>query len=131
MNQKIFIAVCSMFLCCISSYAENVKANIFEIGVRKFEAAPTDLKNALNWYDARTECSKLKIDSKDGWVLPSKAELNEIYKNKDTIGGFGYYDYWTSSEYNHISAWGQSFKTGRELFDAKPSFVHARCIRAL
>ena len=32
------------------------------------------------------------------WFLPSKDELNKICNNRATIGGFGNYYYWTSSE---------------------------------
>ena len=34
----------------------------------------------------------------DGWRLPTKDELNVMYKYKDKIGGFADYYYWSSTE---------------------------------
>ena len=45
----------------------------------------------------------------DDWFLPSKDELDKLHLNKDTIGGFVEWRYWSSSEYNEDSAWFQYF----------------------
>ena len=46
------------------------------------------------------------------WYLPSQVELNKLYLNKATIGGFFGDPYWTSSEYNANSAFTVSFVAG-------------------
>lgn len=55
------------------------------------------------------------------WYLPAGGELNAIYGNKDVlntalnkIGGTALPDsyHWSSSEYNNLSAWYQSFSDG-------------------
>ena len=46
------------------------------------------------------------------WFLPSKRELNEMYINKDVIGGFvsdTYDGYWSSSQFDAYHVWMQNF----------------------
>ncbi len=57
-------------------------------------------------------CNELILNGYNDWYLPSKDELNELYKNKAIIGGFSNNVYWSSSEYNDDFAWGQFFLTG-------------------
>jgi hypothetical protein len=48
----------------------------------------------------------------DDWFLPSKDELNKLWLNRETIGGFTDTDggdYWSSSEYRSGRAWCQVF----------------------
>ena len=45
----------------------------------------------------------------DDWFLPSKDELDEMYKNRTMIGGFSTYWYWSSSEAINDGAWRQAF----------------------
>jgi hypothetical protein len=56
-------------------------------------------------------CDDLVLNGYSDWFLPSKDELNIIYKN---IGG-GHYNndvYWSSSENNYKYAWMQDFESG-------------------
>ena len=46
------------------------------------------------------------------WFLPSKDELNEMYLNKDAIGGFANTNYWSSTEVDNDFAWVQFFTSG-------------------
>ncbi len=50
----------------------------------------------------------------DDWYLPSKDELDQMYKNKTMIGGFRLDSYWSSSEVSASRAWLQSFNTGTQ-----------------
>ena len=43
------------------------------------------------------------------WHLPNKDILDAMYQNKDRIGGFASYCYWSSSEDSSITAWEQDF----------------------
>lgn len=61
---------------------------------------------------------------KTDWHLPSKAELNELYNKRTTVGGFSSAFYWSSSEDAPTLAWtvgfdGSSYysyaKTGTEV----------------
>ncbi len=43
-------------------------------------------------------CSDLVLSGFSDWYLPSKKELQALFLNKDIIGGFGNFFYWSSSE---------------------------------
>jgi hypothetical protein len=68
----------------------------------------------------------------DGWRLPSKDELNILYKHKDKIGGFTNYTYWSNSErgsYNLQSSI-QDFNNGDQYSLDKGHSIYVRAIRA-
>jgi hypothetical protein len=73
------------------------------------------------------------------WFLPSKDELNLMYTNKATInttasanGGsdFADYYYWSSTEYDNDSAWGQNFVNGGQGGLNKNHASYVRAVRA-
>ncbi len=64
------------------------------------------------------------------WFLPSKDELNELYLQKNTVGGFADVQYSSSSEDNSDFAWFQFFNDGLQVFDDKISGFSVRAIRA-
>ncbi len=63
---------------------------------------------------AASYCYDLVLNGYDDWYLPSKDELNQLYINKNTIGGFTKNAYWSSTESNDFAAWDQSFTTGNQ-----------------
>ncbi len=79
-------------------------------------------------YAAR-ECYNFHDNGYYNWCLPSKDELNEMYKQKDVIGGFNTFSYWSSTEYNHTVAWFQNFSSGEQIRAGKTSSYAARPIR--
>ena len=46
------------------------------------------------------------------WYLPSKDELDKLYTNRASVGGFATVFYWSSSELNALLAWVQYFLLG-------------------
>ena len=68
----------------------------------------------------------------DDWFLPSKDELNELYLNRDDVGGFARDAYWSSSEIFNVDnfAWYQSFIGGQPIQAAKHIPASVRAIRA-
>jgi hypothetical protein len=68
------------------------------------------------------------------WYLPSKDELNELYRNRLAIGGFpadGPW-YWSSSE-DSVKvnwAWLQAFDAGEQINNNKANLVLVRAVRA-
>jgi hypothetical protein len=58
------------------------------------EIAEFDFPTPTNWVDAKKLCSNLGL----GWRLPSKDELNYMYKNRDKIKGLKYENYWNGKE---------------------------------
>ncbi len=63
------------------------------------------------------------------WFLPSKDELNQLYSNKSTIGGFATSSYWSSSEKAAGSAWCQYFRLRLQYDDVKDGLNHIRPVR--
>jgi len=97
--------------------------------------ANTDKIIAL--YVAESNAAKLCADyttgAYDDWFLPSKDELNKLYLNKGTIGGFVDDDhYWSSSESesNAGLAWKQYFGNGYQISFNKVDLCRVRAVRA-
>ena len=87
------------------------------------------------YYAARL-CDVLvyKVDGKDvtGWFLPSKYELDLMYKNlhKNGLGSFAYDSYWSSSELNGNNAWRQNFFNGNQINSYRYFENRVRPVRA-
>ena len=64
------------------------------------------------------------------WYLPSKDELNEMYNQKTTVGGFQNYTYWSSSETNPAMAQNQDFNVSFQNSGQKGDTYYVRPIRA-
>lgn len=75
-------------------------------------------------------CYQLEFEGFNDWYLPSKDELNLLYKNKEKIKGFENYDYWSSSEYNIGAAWVQDFNNGKQKPSNKLNNANIRAIRS-
>ncbi len=74
----------------------------------------------------RCETSPIYSD----WFLPSKDELNEMYLNRASIGGFAIGHYWSSSEVNADYAWNQNFNNGYQIASSKVDSIYVRPVRA-
>ena len=83
---------------------------------------------------AATVCNEYSV-TVDGvtygdWYLPSKNELNLLYLQKSVVGGFASNVYWSSTEYESISAWYQDFGNGDQYLEFKVVTFYVRAIRA-
>jgi len=67
---------------------------------------------------------------KSDWHLPSKDELNQLYINKATVGGFAIDYYWSSSESFASNAWDQGFGSGDQTSFSKTGVSRVRPVRA-
>jgi len=84
---------------------------------------------------AAKACKDLISGSKTDWFLPSKDELNELYKNRNYVSNLIPTDiarYWSSSEYSSYEAWGQQFGNGIQVVYSKylDNFFSVRAVRA-
>jgi hypothetical protein len=66
----------------------------------------------------------------DDWYLPSKYELGMLFFQKDNIGEFAEYNYWSSTELSRVSAWCQNFRHGVQTNQDKSMPFAVRAIRA-
>jgi hypothetical protein len=95
------------------------------IPLQNFEVAQYDFEEEMTWAQAKAKCHRLG----NGWRLPTKNELNVMYKNKDRIGRFAYNYYWSSTEYDFNYAWYQDFDGGSQPSNYKFNTYHVRAIR--
>jgi len=54
-------------------------------------------------------CNDLESGGYNDWYLPSRDELEKIYRSKDIIGVFASDRYWSSSEGSAAGAWSHDF----------------------
>lgn len=70
------------------------------------------------WYVVWDKVKEFRDDHSDKWFIPSKDELNLIYKNRANLSNIttsgGYTSYWSSSEseYSPRESWYQEFGSG-------------------
>ena len=86
----------------------------------------SDNLGLMSWHKAIVACKNLG----PGWRLPTKDELNMLYKNKEEIGGFANYFYWSSTELDNLSAWLQYFNYGIQNVGNKNLTYYVRAVRA-
>ena len=67
---------------------------------------------------------------KSNWYLPSKGELNALYRNRAVVGGCPDYGCWSSTEADAGYAWFQDFSSGLQLGGKKDFADGVRPIRA-
>jgi hypothetical protein len=77
-------------------------------------------------------CEAINFDGVTGWYLPSKDELDLLYKNLKVkgIGGFTNNRYASSSNDGRNIIWVQSFNNGRQYSLEKNTSYSVRAIRA-
>ncbi len=134
-NYSVWLILIGFFLLLNSKlYSQNQTKSRFigiPIKIGNIEVAEFDFEDQLNWFDAKLACEGLG----KGWRLPTKNELDLIYRNKDNIksefkNGF----YWSITPTGGdigSGHWLQDFKNG-ELFNYKYSVWHTECnVRAV
>jgi hypothetical protein len=105
MKNILGLIVISLFVGC-----EN---NLFiehPITEEKIEIAKNDFPESRDFSDANKSCQLLE----NGWRLPTKEELLEMYKRREEIGGFKSRIYLSSTPAGSHSYYGVDFKK-REL----------------
>jgi hypothetical protein len=134
MKKLLFLPLVLIVSFCFAQYAKEIIGKPVKIG--NLLVAQFDFPKQMNWYDAKKACEALGI----GWRLPTKSELNILYKNRTKIGGFvksknkneGYDSnkaYWSSTTIDPIpkDAWIQIFEDGFQNITMKdfPFYVRA------
>jgi len=83
-----------------------------------------------DWSYAAQLCAKYKGGNYGDWYLPSKYELNLLYLQKDVIGGFADWYYWSSTEFDYEFAWTWDFLGGLDWNLPKMATFYVRAVRA-
>lgn len=102
------------------------------IGSGKANTAAIIRAQGAGNYAARI-CDQLVAGGFDDWFLPSKDELDAMYRNlkKAGLGGFADKDYyWSSSQYDDDDAWLQNFGYGLQGYNDKHHNDYVRAVRA-
>jgi hypothetical protein len=101
------------------------------IGTGQANSTAIVSSNPTGHYAARI-CNDLVLNGYSDWFLPSKDELNLLYKQMYVIGGFNPYAfYWSSSESTWANAWSQFFGDGSQNSNSDKSHTYnVRPIRA-
>ena len=124
--MKKLLIIPMLFICSIViGQSKKIIGN--PIRLQKFEVAQHDFPKAMTWKDAKAACAKLG----KGWRLPTKNELNVMYKNKDKIGGFANDNfYWSSTVVGGTNAFFQGFLSGFQEGTSKSNSGYVRAVRA-
>jgi hypothetical protein len=94
-------------------------------------AAPNDI-GPYSYSQAAYQCSCYQLNGIGGWRIPSKSELQLLYRNRSAIGGFdNSYVYWSSTrDYNASTAWFIDFYDGEQGFGRFDyGSTPVRCVR--
>lgn len=74
-------------------------------------------------------CNDLVSGGYSDWYLPSYAELQILYSNRNAIGGFSSSYYWSSSQITSTQAYSIYFLTGTAYSTSKTAAAEVRAIR--
>jgi hypothetical protein len=85
-------------------------------------------------YGAANAAAAYNGGGKSDWHLPSRDELNQLYLQKTTVGGFEASAYWSSSEYDAagfaFASLVRYFNTGNWYASNKVNSTYVRPVRA-
>jgi len=113
-----------------------------ETGIGTGKSNTTKIVTWLNSHSEKGKaaqlCDALVVENNgvtySDWFLPSKDELNLMYKNLRVVSGRGLggsaNTYWSSSEYDANDAWGQGFYYGGQGYGKKHYYGRVRAVRA-
>jgi hypothetical protein len=112
------------------SNVDNLSAGATELAIGTGQANTAAIVSQAGCTSgAAYYCDTLTVGGYDDWFLPSKDELHKLWLNKDKIGGFIGYFYWSSSESNAESAWYQDFDMGYQGYYYKFYAYRVRAVR--
>jgi hypothetical protein len=97
---------------------------------RPLYAMPQDLEDNLTWAGAMKAAAAQTFAGHADWRVATEKELNMLYRNRESIGGFQQAWYWSSSERNSALAWVQLLVNGIQAKDNKINLNRVRCVRS-
>jgi hypothetical protein len=115
---------CQTFLMAQNKPSVSATLKLSDCGL---EVRIADEPESCSWYDAKTKCESLG----EGWRMPTKKELDCLYKNKEKIGGFKRDWYWSSEKVGDWNVWVQSFSNGKQFGYSGSNSAKVRCVRTI
>ena len=97
---------------------------------RPLYAMPHDPRGLHTWGGAKTAATAETFAGHTDWRLPTKEELDMLYRARDAVGGFQPGWYWSSFQIGDHFACGQGFSGGSRGFASKNANSHVRCVRS-
>jgi hypothetical protein len=118
------------------SYGGGVVLYVDATGQHGLIAAKTDVlahssgkvEGFFSWYGANVAANAF-VEGYGDWFLPNKEQLNQLYLNKQVVGGTMETYYWSSSESDANDGWGQDFTNGEQVAGRKTNGSHVRAVR--
>ena len=89
-----------------------------------------DLSGEADWDEAMEFSLQYTAGGFTDWRLPTDMELNLLYLQKDSVGDFVRFSYWSATEYAGHFAFFQNFHTGEQDNDFKDNTCYVRAIRS-
>lgn len=111
-----------------------------EVDGYRISVFPNDLSGGgYHWRAAVSGCASLSRLGFDDWYLPTREELDTIYRNRAAIPGLTPGSYWSSSETSSGGrAWVLSFPDGVQdiesistQYSVSTGAMHVRCVRRI
>lgn len=85
-----------------------------------------------DWDSMMTICEKSQVGGFNDWRLPTRAELLLIFANKELIGNFANFKYWSSTEgYGTLYRYYVDFNDGKSNEATYNMQYRGRCVRTL
>src|SRR5260370_42302873 len=81
---------------------------------------PSEARLTMTFNEAKEYAARLDAHGHHDWRVPTKGELNVLFRNRAAIGGFdesgsnpaGWY--WSSTQDDDLSVWAQRFRGGEQ-----------------
>lgn len=119
--MKKLVLIPFLFLC-MRGNAQSIYSEILSktVLIDGLEVPKQDFPTKMTWKEAKTVCDSLG----NGWRLPNLEELNILYRNQQTIGGFAKCPdcyYWSNRiiKKDETIGWFKDFDKGHIIFQPR------------
>jgi hypothetical protein len=92
-----------------------------------------DISSGADWTTANNLCKSSRVGGYSDWRLPTRGELNALYDNRTTIGGFSNTQYWSCDYHGsyYYYYYAKDFSTGNISYYGDGSSFRVRAVRTL
>ena len=127
MKKLLFLPLLMITCFCFAQNAQAIIGKPYRIG--NLEIAQFDFAKYMYKNQAINACRGLG----SGWRLPTKSEMNILYRNKSKIkiGGFSYDFYWGDNEDKDYPSMSQNFSNGEQQVVYEDDRMRVRAVRTI